>query len=87
MCLSIPGKVVSIDNDTARVSVGGSEVEASLRLLDDVQIGEYVLIHSGFALQRISEEEARETLELIRAMDDSADLADYTPETNNTPTK
>ena len=73
MCLSIPGKVVSIENEIATVSVGGSEVQAGLQLLDDVQIGDYVLVHSGFALQKISEEEAARTLELIRELEDLAD--------------
>lgn len=72
MCLSIPGKVISIDNETAKVSIGGNEVEVGLQLLDDVQVGEYVLVHSGFALQRISDEEARRTLELIRELEDLA---------------
>lgn len=71
MCLSIPGKIESIDanNETAIVSIGGSRVEVGLQLLDEVQAGEYVLVHSGFALQRISDEEAEKTLELIREMD------------------
>jgi len=73
MCLSIPGKVVSIENEIATVSVGGSEVQAGLQLLDDVRIGDYVLVHSGFALQKISEEEAARTLELIRELEDLAD--------------
>ncbi len=72
MCLSIPGKVISIDNETAKVSIGGNEVEVGLQLLDDVRVGEYVLVHSGFALQRISDEEARRTLELIRELEDLA---------------
>ncbi len=70
MCLSIPGKITSIQDDIARVSVGGSEVEASLQLLDEVQVGEYVLVHSGFALQRISDEEAQKMLDVIRSMDE-----------------
>lgn len=74
MCLSIPGKIISIENEIARVSIGGSEVEAGLQLLDDVKVGEYVLVHSGFALQRISEEEAQETLDLIRAMGEMDDV-------------
>ncbi len=73
MCLSIPGKVISIENDIATVSVGGSKVQAGLQLLDDVKIGDYVLVHSGFALQLISEEEAARTLELIRELEDLAD--------------
>lgn len=73
MCLSIPGKVIAIKNDVATVSIGGTEVDASLALLEDVRVGEYLLVHSGFALQRISEEEALKTLELIRDIEESAD--------------
>lgn len=68
MCLSIPGKIISIKDNTAIVSVGGSTVEAGLQLVDDVEIGDYVLVHSGFALQRISDEEAQDMLETIKAM-------------------
>lgn len=68
MCLSIPGKVVHIKGELATVSIGGSMVETSIALVDDVQPGEYVLVHSGFALQRISDEEARETLRLIEEL-------------------
>jgi len=79
MCLSIPGKVISIENDIATVSVGGSEVQAGLQLLDDVKIGDYVLVHSGFALQLISEDEAARTLELIRELEDLADDEPLSP--------
>ncbi len=73
MCLSIPGKVMSIENDIATVSVGGSEVTAGLQLLENVRVGDYVLVHSGFALQLISEEEAAQTLALIRQLEDLSD--------------
>ncbi len=79
MCLSIPGKVISIDNDIATVSVGGSEVQAGLQLLDEVNIGDYVLVHSGFALQLISEDEAARTLELIRELEGLADDEPLSP--------
>ncbi|TVQ69246.1 MAG: HypC/HybG/HupF family hydrogenase formation chaperone [Balneolaceae bacterium] len=79
MCLSIPGKVISIENDIATVSVGGSKVQAGLQLLDDVKIGDYVLVHSGFALQLISEDEAARTLELIRELEGLADDEPLTP--------
>ncbi len=79
MCLSIPGKVISIENDIAIVSIGGSEVQAGLQLLDDVKIGDYVLVHSGFALQLISEEEAARTIELIRELQDLADDEPLSP--------
>jgi hydrogenase expression/formation protein HypC len=69
MCLSIPSKVISINGDKAMVSVGGTQYEASLQLLDDVKVDDYVLIHTGFAIQKISEEEAQETLKLVKELD------------------
>ncbi len=68
MCLSIPSKVISINGDKAIVSVGGTEYEASLQLVDDVKIDDYVLLHTGFAIQKISEEDAQETLKLLREL-------------------
>ncbi len=65
MCLSIPAKVISIDSGTARVSVGGAEYNAALDLVDDVKEGDYILLHSGFAIQKIDEEEAMETMRLL----------------------
>jgi len=68
MCLSIPAKVLSVEGNVARASVGGAIVNASLHLVDDVSPGDYILIHTGFALQKISEEEALETLRLIEEL-------------------
>ena len=68
MCLSIPAKVVKIEDETARVSVGGSKYNAGLQMLEDVQVGDYILLHAGFAIQKISEKEAEETLQLFREM-------------------
>lgn len=65
MCLSVPAKILSIKGDKARVSLGGAEYNAALNLLDDVKVGDYVLLHSGFAIQKIDEEEAMETLQLL----------------------
>lgn len=70
MCLSIPGQVIRIEEDNAIVSVGGTEYEASLQLLDDVHEGDYVLIHTGFAIQKISEEEAIETLSVFQEFEE-----------------
>ena len=70
MCLSIPAKVESIEGDMAQVSVGGTKYNASLQMLDDVSVGDYVLIHTGFAIQKISEEEAKETLRVFEEFDD-----------------
>jgi hydrogenase expression/formation protein HypC len=69
MCLSIPAKVISVNGMQAKVSVGGAVVNTSLHLVDDIQIGDYVLIHSGFALQKISETEALETISLLNDLE------------------
>jgi len=74
MCLSIPAKVISVNGMTARVSVGGAVVNTSLHLVDDIQIGDYVLIHSGFALQKISETEALETINLLNDLEKASQL-------------
>ncbi len=70
MCLSIPAKVESIDGDMALVSVGGSKYNASLQMLDDVQVGDFILLHTGFAIQKISKEDAEETLQIFKEFDD-----------------
>jgi len=70
MCLSIPAKIISVEGETARVSVGGAIINVGLHMVDDVKAGDYVLVHTGFALQKISDEEARETLKLIKELDD-----------------
>ena len=68
MCLSVPGKVVEIRNSMAKVEVGGVIREVSLAVCPDVVVGDYVLIHTGFAIQKLDEKEAAETLDLLRKM-------------------
>ncbi len=70
MCLSIPGEVLEVNGDFARVSVGGTVYEASLQLVEDVKAGDYVLLHTGFAIQKLDHEEAMKTLELFRELDE-----------------
>jgi len=70
MCLSIPAKLIAIDGDHATVSFGGNSYRAGLQLLDDVQVGDYVLLHAGFAIQKLDRREAEETLRLIDEMQD-----------------
>ncbi|MDP3441746.1 MAG: HypC/HybG/HupF family hydrogenase formation chaperone [Ignavibacteria bacterium] len=67
MCLSIPAKIESIDGEMAVCSVGGTTYTASLQMLDPTELaaGDYVLLHTGFALQKISKEEAEATLSLF----------------------
>lgn len=70
MCLSIPGKVIKVENDFAEVSVGGTIVKVGIQMVEGVNEGDYVLVHAGFALQKINEEEALITLQLLREMND-----------------
>ncbi len=71
MCLSIPAKIISIEGKTARASVGGTIINVGLHMIDDIKVGDYVLVHTGFALQKISDVEAQETLKLIKEMEDA----------------
>jgi hydrogenase expression/formation protein HypC len=71
MCLSIPAKVVDIKDNMADVSVGGTIFKAGLQLIENVEIGDYVLLHTGFAIQKINEEEALETLRILNEMNDA----------------
>jgi hydrogenase expression/formation protein HypC len=67
MCLAIPARIASIDAtaETARVTLGGVAKEISLALVDGDLVGDYVLVHVGYALNRISVEEAEQTLALM----------------------
>ncbi len=68
MCLGIPGKIIEIKKNVAKVDVGGFLRDISIELCPEVSIGEYVLIHTGFAIQKVDEKEAEETLELLKKM-------------------
>ncbi len=70
MCLSVPAKIIEINGEMARVAVGETIVNASLQMLDDVEIGDYVLLHTGFALQKISAADAAETLALFEELEE-----------------
>jgi len=65
MCLAVPARVVELHGDTAIVDLDGIRKETSTTLLDDVAVGDYVLIHVGYALERIDPVEAAKTLELF----------------------
>jgi len=66
MCLGVPMQVKSIENETALCEIDGVQRQASLMMLDDVKIGDYLLIHAGFAIEKIDEEEAQLTLQALR---------------------
>ncbi len=66
MCLAIPARVVQIgDGDKAIVDLGGVRKDVSLALVDDVAVGDYVIVHVGYALTRLDPEEAEKTLALM----------------------
>jgi hydrogenase expression/formation protein HypC len=69
MCLGIPAKIIFIVGEMATVSVGGVEYPASLQLLPDASLGDYVIIHAGFAIERIDLQEAEETIRMIHEIE------------------
>ncbi len=66
MCLAIPSRILSIDGDTAVIELGGMRREVSLMLLEGAAIGDWVIVHAGFAIEKLSEEDAEQTLALLR---------------------
>ena len=91
MCLAIPGKIKSIEMQydgrvrMAKVLFGGITKEASLEMLPDAGIDDYVLVHVGVAISKVDEEEAQKTfkyLEEIGELGDLTDVGEYLPKTN-----
>ena len=71
MCLAIPGKIVEIvdpENQIAKVNVGGVKRNVNVGMLDNVIVGDYVLVHVGFAMSKVDEKEAEETLRLLQEL-------------------
>lgn len=69
MCLAVPAKIIERSEFLGTVDISGVRREVSLMLLPDVAVGDYVLIHAGFAIQTIDEEEALRTLELFKELE------------------
>ncbi len=68
MCLAVPAKVVDVHDAMGKVNISGVERDISLMLLPETQIGDYVLVHAGFAIQKVTEEEVAETNALLAEM-------------------
>ncbi|MBW6511650.1 MAG: HypC/HybG/HupF family hydrogenase formation chaperone [Desulfuromonadaceae bacterium] len=66
MCLGVPMQVIKIDNEMAVCEIDGVRREASLMMIDGVKVGDYVLIHAGFAIERLDQGEAQLTLDALR---------------------
>jgi hydrogenase expression/formation protein HypC len=84
MCLAIPGKVISVmDGDpiwrTGKVDFGGIIKEVSLAYVPEVKIGEYVIVHVGFALSKLDENEASKVFQYLKEMDELSELKEGGP--------
>lgn len=79
MCLAVPGRVASISGDdpltrVGKIDFGGILKEVSLAYVPEVTVGDYVIVHVGFALSRVDEEEAKQVFEYLREMQELSDL-------------
>ena len=79
MCLAVPGKLISMDDSPAlmrsgKVNFGGILKEVNLAYVPEVKLGDYVLVHVGFALNIVDEAEAHQVFEYLRQMDELAEL-------------
>jgi len=75
MCLAVPSRVISVNDMVATVDVHGARMDVSLLLLpEEVEVGEYVIVHAGFAIQKIDREAGDEALRLIRELVESEEF-------------
>jgi hydrogenase expression/formation protein HypC len=74
MCLGVPARVVEVTGTSATVDVGGARREISVLLLDRVAAGDWVILHAGFAIEKLSPEEAEKTLALFREISDATEI-------------
>jgi len=66
MCIAIPSKIVKIENNIGTIDVDGVKRKTSLLLLEDAKVGDYVIVHAGFAIHKINEQVAMESLKILR---------------------
>ena len=78
MCLAVPALVLYIDGDYAQVDFGGASKKVCVTLLPGLEVGEYVIVHTGYAIEKMKPEEAKKTLDLFEEMAQMA--ADTEPE-------
>jgi len=83
MCLAVPGKITSISGEdlltrTGRIDFGGILKEASLAYVPEAQVGDYVIVHVGFAISRVDEEEAQQVFGYLREMEELEELGQET---------
>lgn len=74
MCLGIPAKVIQIDESKqGKIDYLGTRVKTNLSLLEDVKVGDWVIVHAGFAISKLDEEEAQETISMLREITSEQD--------------
>jgi hydrogenase expression/formation protein HypC len=66
MCLGIPAKIIKVEGEFAEANIDGATIRIGLQMVDNIEPGDYVLVHAGYALEKISEKDAFETIESIR---------------------
>jgi hydrogenase expression/formation protein HypC len=76
MCLAVPVKITSIDGEQAEVDIGGVGRKVSIILTPEARVGDYVLLHTGYAINVLNEEEAQETLSLLERMVEAGEGGD-----------
>ncbi|HTV61904.1 MAG TPA: HypC/HybG/HupF family hydrogenase formation chaperone [Verrucomicrobiae bacterium] len=84
MCLAVPGKILSVSGQdplerVARIDYGGIVKDASLACVSEAVVGDYVIVHAGFALTRLDENEARKIFDYLKNMEELGDLQESTP--------
>jgi hydrogenase expression/formation protein HypC len=84
MCLAIPSRIVQIDDLRAMVDVYGARREINLMLMgEEVGVGDYVLVHAGFAIQKVEQEAARDALKVISSIIEDMERVEQSPELEN----
>ena len=73
MCIAIPSRITRIEKDTATIEMDGVRREVSLLLLEEPRVGDYVLVHAGYAIQKMDEATARESLKILKEMTNLAE--------------
>jgi hydrogenase expression/formation protein HypC len=81
MCLAIPGKIICLTNEdplsrTGKVSFGGIVKEVNLAYVPEAAVGDYVVVHVGFAISKVDEQEAQQVFEYVKQMDELVELSD-----------
>ncbi|MCX6841608.1 MAG: HypC/HybG/HupF family hydrogenase formation chaperone [candidate division WOR-3 bacterium] len=74
MCLAIPLRLISVNGTDAVGEVGGIQREVSIMMTPDVKVGDYVIVHAGFAIQVLDQKEAEENLEILRQIGETVEV-------------